>query len=116
RPLATRDVHHSSHEKTHHVMKKAIRLDLEHQSAVPFAPRCVHDVAAMVIAGRSRPSNRECPETVLACELRRGVVEQLSLDWPDERPLRPASKGRRRPLVRTDVITVPARRGAVSRV
>ena len=83
---------------------------------MPFAPRCVDDVAAMVIAGRSRPSNCECLETMLAGELRCGVVEQLSLDWPDVSPLDPAPKGRRGPFVRADVVTVPARRGTVSRV
>ena len=65
-PLPRRDFHQGADEKPHHVMQKAIRLDLEHESAVAIAPRGRLHEAAMGVAFRRGAANRERDEAVIA--------------------------------------------------
>src|SRR5690242_7518256 len=82
------NVHHRSDEKPHHMMQKPVRLDLEHQSSWLLAPHGVKHVTSMVVAGRSRASNGERSEAVLAANGVRRRSECGTLHWSSDAPLR----------------------------
>jgi hypothetical protein len=95
------------------VVKKPVRLDLEHEPGGPLRgprpPARLGDDAAVVVVGRRGAADRECPEAVVADDGRRRRVEAVAVDGAAVRPLAAAAERRPRGVVQSDHVGVPAR-------
>jgi hypothetical protein len=93
--LAFSNLEHGPDEEADHVVKKPVGCDIEYKSALPFAPACPSDCAAMVIPVGSGALDCECQEATLALDRPRRDLQTLKIErfLPDQLVC-PAKRGR----------------------
>src|SRR5207302_4660428 len=106
RPAAARNVEHGPDEKPYHVMEKAVRFDLEHESTRLVAPPRFGHRTAMLVVRRRRASHGERAKAVLPFDARGGRIERTPVERMVERQLVPGAKGRAGVVISADVVVV----------
>src|SRR5689334_18506353 len=106
--LARRHLEERSNEEAHHVVQKAIRLDLEDETARSTPPVRRANDASMIITVGCRTTYREGDEAVVTDEKRGRAIEQGAVDRAAVRPFGVAAKRRAGLFVGSNVVAVSA--------
>src|SRR4029079_10803496 len=110
------DIEHGSDEKSHHVMEKAVGLDLEHDSTRSIEPPGARDVAPMAVSGRRRSEHRKRLKAVFALDAGGRCIQSAPIQGLPECQLVPTTERRMCSIIRADVVAVSPAQSTVPRM